>query len=103
MSPIAREDSLLVANQRNEADRFAKRSYRLAVDHANELELLGVSCSYGNDHAAALAELGEQFCWQLRCGSGNEDRVERRGGGKADRAISSNDLNVGITERGENF
>jgi hypothetical protein len=45
------------ANERNEAHRFAKRNYWLAIELVNELQLLSIRRPYGQDHAPAFAEL----------------------------------------------
>ena len=52
-------DSVGAGNERDEADGFAKGDHGLTVEHADELQLLGVGGADGDDHASAIAELRE--------------------------------------------
>lgn len=75
----------------------------LPVDHPDELELLGVRRADGNDHAAGVAELGEQGERQSGSSGGDQDRIEGSEGGKTEGAISGKKLNIGVAERGQDF
>ena len=49
-----------VRDEGNEADRITERNDGLAIQHADELELLGIGRTDGDNHASPLAELREQ-------------------------------------------
>jgi len=89
-------------NQRNEADSFARRYYGLTIHYSDELELLRVFPSDGNDHEPALTKLVEERSRQVSSGRGDEDGVEWSSGGKTECAVSGKDLDVGVAERREN-
>jgi hypothetical protein len=93
----------LIGDQGNEADEFTKRDYQLAVDLADELELLRVRGSDRNDHSAGVAELCEQRGRQIGSGGGDEDGIERGVDRKTECAISSEDVYLRVAERGENL
>jgi hypothetical protein len=76
--------------------------YGFAVDDADQVKLLGVGRTDGNDEASGFAELGEQGGRDVeRCG-GDEDGVERSIVGKAKCAVAGEHADAGVAERGEN-
>lgn len=59
---LAQDDnqiSFRVGDQGNEANEVTERNDGMAVTHADEVELLGVGRTDGNNHASTFAELGE--------------------------------------------
>ncbi len=96
------EDLIAVGNQRDEADGVAERDRGLAVDHANELELLGVEGADGDDHASTFAELREQSGGNIESGGGDKDGVERSVSGETECTVAGEHVDIGITQRGEN-
>jgi hypothetical protein len=93
--------SLLIGNQGNKADEFAKKTYGLPVDSADEMKLLRVGRANGDDHASTFAKLSGQGGRDTERGSRNEDSVERCTGRKPEGAIAGEDADIGIAERRE--
>jgi len=91
--------SHLVGDQRDEAYRITRGDDGLTVVHADELELLRVGWADGDDHAPAVAELGEQRRRDVQSGGGDEDCIEGGMCGKAEGSVAGKDLDIGITER----
>ena len=96
------EDLVVVVNQGNEADEFARRNQLLPINYSDELQLLRVGRADGNNHSSRLAELVEQHGRQIGSSGGNKDRVERSVGVKTERAVSGKNSGVGIAEHREN-
>ena len=95
-------DSIVIGDQGDEADGVAERDRGLAVDHANELELLGVEGADGDDHASAFAELRKQSGGNAESGGGDKDGVEGSVSGETECTVAGEHVDIGITQRGEN-
>src|SRR6202050_4247507 len=93
--------SFLIGNQRYEADQLTKRNRGLPINHADELKLLRVRRSDGDDHSSAVAELSGQSGRQTESGGRNEDGVKRGAVGKSERPIAGDDMHVPIAENSE--
>jgi len=74
----------------------------VTVADADELQLLRVGGTNGDDHAAALAKLREQSGRHVESGCGYEDGIEGGVGRETEGAIAGEDADVGVAERGEN-
>jgi hypothetical protein len=101
MFRFLRRASFLTGNQRYKAHKLTKRSHGLAVDHADELQLLRVGRSDRNDHSSSVAELSGQSRRQMESGGRNEDGVKRSAVRKSERAIADDDMDIAIAKRRE--
>ena len=95
--------SVSVVNQGDEADCFAQGDNWATFVDSDELKLLGVVGSHGDDHASAFAQLGDQSSGKIGRGGGDENCVEGSDGGKADAAVCRDDFYVGVAEARENL
>jgi hypothetical protein len=92
-----------VGNQGNEADLLTKGNDELSVELSDELQLLRVGRTDGDDHSPGVAELREQSEREIGGGGGDKDRVEGSDGRKTEGAVSGEDADAGVAECGENF
>src|SRR5215472_16529560 len=93
----------VIANERHEAAAFQHFGEKLAAVLFDELQLLVVGVAHGNNHAAALRKLRQQWLRSRRRRSGNEDCVERRKFRQAERAVSAMHVRVEVDKALELF
>src|SRR5690242_966077 len=93
----------MIADERHEAAAFQHFRGELAGALFDKLQLLVVGVTNRNDHAAALGKLREEWLGRCRRRSGNEDGVEWRKFGKAERTVSAMHMDVEVREPLQSF
>src|SRR6186997_3424325 len=69
---------LAFAQHRHKANRQRGAFFQLPVLLFEQIELLGESFSYGNDHTPAVSQLIHKRLWNLLRRASHDDRIERR-------------------------
>src|SRR5580693_1119456 len=88
-----------VRDQPYKAAQFSQTEARLAVLQTDQLQLLRVTPTDGNNHSSAFSQLFEQRAWHFGTSRGNDDGIVRRLFPKALTAIAHNHAYVVVAHR----